>query len=191
MRKLSILLTIAIVALGASSALAFTGSITVSGNLALASSTTGCTSRPYPAICPTADDCVCYKLSKASLHSAGLPGGVSIPPGTTKAFFARDETDKTGSAGTCDPVYGEVDYTGNDGVSNAQIFVFGSLCTPSPLSPGGPLTVSGGGAIESAVLETPIGPLDVSGYGTAAGTYQPLVSPPAFTMSITGELTTP
>jgi hypothetical protein len=141
----------------------------VSGNLIPAATTAKCTGLAYPALCPADHNCSCYKISKASLHSTTILGK-KLPPGTTKAFFAVDSQDGTGSHGTCEPVYGEVSYSSNDGVDSAQIFAFGSLCTPFKPDPlAEPFVISGGGAIERAIIDF----FPVSGYGIATGTYTP------------------
>jgi hypothetical protein len=187
MNRLRILLTVAIVSLSAAPALAITATFKVSGNLGLQADATGCTSHPYTAMCPIADSCSCYKVSKTSLHATNLPPGVTIPPGKTTAFFAVDGEDGTGSAGTCKPVYGEVDYLSDNMQDSVQIFMFGSLC--NPFSAGAPLSISGGGAIEEAMFEVMIGPfevpIEVVGFGTAVGTYSPGSTGQTFTLSLT------
>src|SRR5215472_12037298 len=131
MRRLITLLTVAIMAVSATPVLAqISAQFDVSGHLGLAATTAGCTTHTYTAVCPAADSCSCYKLSKASLHSANLPFGLTIPPGTTRAFLAVDGKDGTGSGGTCKPVYGEIDYAANSGPDTVQIFLFGTLCNP-------------------------------------------------------------
>jgi hypothetical protein len=59
MRKLIVLSAIAILAFGASPALAINATFTVTGNLGVATSTGKCTSLACPAMCPSAS-CVCY-----------------------------------------------------------------------------------------------------------------------------------
>jgi hypothetical protein len=186
MRTLRILLAAAIVSLSATPVLAVgvNASFKVTGNLGLAANAAGCTNpNRYTSICPSADTCTCYKLSKASLHVANLPLGVTIPPGRTTAFFAVDGKG-TGSAGTCQPVYGDIHYAASAGPDTVEIFVFGTLC--SPFSLGAPFSLSGGGAIESATIQLQFfGEIHPVGYGTANGSYLPGSLTQTFTLKIT------
>jgi hypothetical protein len=187
MRTLIVLMALAIVVFSVRPTLALNADFAVSGDLGLAPTTLGCTTHTYTAICPAGHSCSCYKLTKASLHTANFPFGIQIPPGTTKAFFALDKADRTGSAGTCRPLYGEVDYTAASGPDAVQIFVFGVMC--NPFFAGGPFSLSGGGAIESATLATPIGLLSPTGFGTATGTYLPGSTGQSFTLDLTANVT--
>ena len=148
MRKLIVLLTIAILAFGASPVLAITlqDTFQVTGHLGVAVSAGRCTSLAYPAMCPSADTCVCYTATKTSLHSA--TGGVlTIPPGTTKVAVSVDTKDATSHPG-CRPAWGEIQYNQTGGGDNATIEFFASLC--KPLTAGAPQTFSGGGALTNA-----------------------------------------
>jgi hypothetical protein len=178
MRRFSSLLIVSIVLVNARLAVAqeVTAHFKVSGNLGVAAAN-DCNSVTYPKFCPSADDCACFALSRHSKHFAQPIEGIKIPPGTEKAYFAVDEKDGTGSGpGTCDPLYGEVDYKADSGPDAVTIFLFGSVCGSfaageSPLSV--PFQIPGGGAVESAVIESPFGLLAPAGYGIGTGVYTP------------------
>ncbi len=166
MRKLIVLSAIAVLAL-ASPALAFNETFTVTGNLGVATSAGKCTSLSYPSLCPSGDNCVCYTAKKTSLHTA--KGILTIPPGTTQVAVSVDTTDMTSHPG-CAPAWGEIQYNqSGGGADNATIEFFASLC--KPLAPGSPQTFSGGGALTSSTFVIGIFPIDVTGFGTATGTY--------------------
>jgi hypothetical protein len=168
MRKLIVLSAIAILTLGASPVLAISlqQTFTVTGHLGVATSTGKCTSLAYPAMCPSAN-CVCYTATKTSLHTA-TGKGLTIPPGTTQVAVSVDNADITSHPG-CSPAWGEVHYVATHGGDNATIEFFASLC--KPFAAGSPQTFSGGGALtESTIVIDGFG-LDVTGFGTATGTY--------------------
>ena len=167
MRKLIVLSAIAILAFGASPALAINATFIVTGNLGVATSAGKCTSLAYPAMCPSAS-CVCYTAKKTSLHTAS--GGVlTIPPGTTQVAVSVDTAEITSHPG-CSPAWGEIQYQQTDGSDMATIEFFASLC--KPVAAGSPLTFSGGGALTDSLLVVPFfGALDLTGLGTATGTY--------------------
>ncbi len=168
MRKLIVLSAIAIMALGASPVLAINlqQTFTVTGHLATASAGK-CTSLSYPSLCPSGDNCVCYTTKRTSLHTAS-GGLLTIPPGTTQVAVSVDTTDATSHPG-CSPAWGEIHYTAAAGPDNATIEFFASLC--KPMSPGAPQTLSGGGALTSSTFLVGPFPLDLTGFGTATGTY--------------------
>src|ERR1700740_330925 len=104
MRKLIVLLALAILALGASPALAINATFTVTGHFGVTTTASKCTSLPYPAMCPSGDSCVCYTATKTSLHTAA-GGLLTIPPGTTKVAVSVDKTQNTSHPG-CKPAWG-------------------------------------------------------------------------------------
>jgi hypothetical protein len=182
MRKLTVLTAVLILALAAKPALAqisFTDTFTVTGHLGISTSSTACTGAgTYTALCPSAD-CTCYTATKASLHSA-TGGPITIPPGTTSVAVAVDFKDGTSTPG-CYPGYGKVVYKASSGPDQAKILFFARLC--NRLFPGAPLSFSGGGAIASATFESPIGTVNLTGWGTAFGAYSP--APTGQTLSLT------
>jgi hypothetical protein len=184
MRKLIVLLTIAILAFGATPVLAITlqNTFQVTGHLGVAVSAGKCTSLAYPAMCPSADTCVCYTATKTSLHSA--TGGVlTIPPGTTKVAVSVDTKDATSHPG-CSPAWGEIQYNQTGGSDNATIEFFASLC--KPLTAVSPQTFSGGGALTNASLVVEGIPfIGITGLGTATGTYSAAASGDNFTLNLT------
>ena len=186
MRTLTVSMALAVLFFSVSPTLALNADFTVSGNFGLAPTTLGCTTHTYTAMCPATHTCVCYKVSEASLHAANLPSGITIPPGTTKAFFAVDKTDLTGAAATCRPLYGEIDYTATSGIDAVQIFVFGVMC--NPFSAGSPFSLSGGGAIESATIAVPPFIISPTGYGIATGSYLPGSTGQTFTLDLTANV---
>ena len=94
MRKLIVLLTLAILALGATPVLAINATFIVTGHFGVTTTTSKCTSLPYPALCPSGDNCVCYTATKTSLHTA-TGGLLTIPPGTTTVDVSVDNTRNT------------------------------------------------------------------------------------------------
>jgi hypothetical protein len=185
MRKLIVLSAIAILAL-ASPVLALDETFSVTGHFAVATSAGKCTSLTYPAKCPSAG-CVCYTATKPSLHTA--KGGIlTIPPGITQVAVSVDTSDAASKPG-CRPAWGEVHYVASSGVDNATIEFFASLC--SPLSAGSPQTFSGGGALTSSTFL--IGPFafDITGFGTATGTYFTGAAGQNLTLSLTADVPIP
>ena len=186
MRKLIVLSAIAILALGASRAFALDETLTVTGNLGVSTSSGKCTSFAYPAMCPSAK-CVCYTATKTSLHTA--KGILTIPPGTTQVAVSVDTADKTSKPG-CAPAWGEIQYKQTGGNDTATIEFFASLC--QPLSPGAAETFSGGGALTDSLLVVPIfGAIDLTGFGTATGTYSSGAAGQNLTLSLTADLPIP
>jgi hypothetical protein len=183
MRKLIVLLAIAIVALGASKALAINATFTVTGHFGVTTTTSKCTSLAYPAMCPSGDNCVCYTATKTSLHTA-TGGLLTIPPGTTTVDVSVDNTRNTSHPG-CKPAWGEIQYTETGGgPDTATIEFFASLC--SPLGATLPLTFSGGGALTNATLVVDGFPLSgITGLGTATGTYSPANTGTNLTLNLT------
>ncbi|HVA40931.1 MAG TPA: hypothetical protein VNF49_09715, partial [Candidatus Binataceae bacterium] len=171
MRKLIVLLTIAIVALGASPVLAISLQHTfiVTGHLGVALLASKCTSLPYPSLCPSSDTCVCFTATKTSLHAAS-GDLLTIPPGTTKMAISVDTTQATSHPG-CRPAWGEIEYNQTTGSDTATIEFFASLC--QPLAPTLPQSFSGGGALTNATLVIGGFPFTGTGFGTATGTYSP------------------
>jgi hypothetical protein len=188
MRKLIVLMTIAVLAFGASPVLAITlqNTFKVSGHLGVTTSTGKCTSLTYPAMCPSADNCICYTATKTSLHSA--TGGIlTIPPGTTKVAVSVDTKDATSHPG-CSPAWGEIQYNQTGGSDMATIEFFASLC--KPLASTSPQTFSGGGALTSATLVFEGFPVSgITGFGTATGTYSAGASGDNFTLNLTAVIT--
>jgi hypothetical protein len=186
MRKLIVLSAIAVLAL-ASPALALNETFTVTGNLGVATSAGKCTSLTYPSLCPSGDNCVCYTAKKTSLHTA--KGILTIPPGTTQVAVSVDTSDITSHPG-CSPAWGEVHYSQTGGSDMATIEFFASLC--KPLAPGSPQTFSGGGALTDSLFVIPIfGAIDVTGFGTATGTYFNGAAGQNLTLSLTATLPIP
>jgi hypothetical protein len=187
MRKLIVLLAIAILALGASPVLAITlqETFSVTGHLAVTTTTSKCTGLAYPAMCPSGDNCVCYSATKTSLHTA-TGSAITIPPGTTKVAVSVDNTLNTSHPG-CKPAWGEVQYTQTGGSDTATIEFFASLC--SPLFATAPLSFSGGGALTNATLVVD-GLLfsGVTGLGTATGTYSPAATGSNLTLNLTANI---
>lgn len=183
MRKLIVLTTLAILALGASPVLAINATFTVTGHLGVTTSAGKCTSLTYPAMCPAADTCVCYTATKTSLHTAS-GGPLTIPPGTTTVDVSVDTTDKTSAPG-CKPAWGEIQYNQTSGGDTATIEFFASLCPA--LAGGLPLSFSGGGALTNATLNVPlIGPVSgITGFGTATGTYFSAAAGSNLTLNLT------
>ena len=184
MRKLIVLLAIAILALGASPVLAITlqETFSVTGHLAVTTTTSKCTGLAYPAMCPSGDNCVCYSATKTSLHTAS-GGLITIPPGTTKVAVSVDNTLNTSHPG-CKPAWGEIQYTETGGgPDTATIEFFASLC--SPLFATSPLTFSGGGALTSSNILIGGFPFDITGFGTATGTYSPANTGTNLTLNLT------
>lgn len=188
MRKIIVLLTIAILALGASPVLAINATFTVTGHLGVAISAGECTSLAYPDICPSGHTCVCYSATKTSLHTAS-GGLLTIPPGTTQVDVSVDATDTTSHPG-CRPAWGEIQYTQTGGTDTATIEFFASLC--QPLAATLPQSFSGGGALTSATLDTPLGVVSgITGFGTATGTYFAGVGGSNLTLNLTATLPLP
>lgn len=187
MRKLSVMLTIAILAFGASPVLAINATFTVKGHFGVATSPGTCTSLPYPKLCPATDTCICYTATKTSLHAA-TGGLLTIPPGTTQVAVSVDATRATSHPG-CRPAWGEIEYTQTNGSDMATIEFFASLC--QPLAPSLPLSFSGGGALTSATLEVPpLGLISgITGFGTATGTYFPALTGSNLTLNLTAIVT--
>jgi hypothetical protein len=187
MRKLIVLSAIAVLAL-ASPVLALDETLTVSGHFGVATSAGKCTSLAYPALCPSTHTCVCYTATETSLHTA--TGSIlTIPPGTTKVAVSVDTTDKTSAPG-CKPAWGEVHYAQTSGDDSATIEFFASLCPA--LAPGSPLTFSGGGALTDSLLVVPIfGAVDLTGFGTATGTYFSGAAGQNLTLSLTAVIPLP
>ena len=186
MRKLSVMLTIAILAFGASPVLAINATFTVKGHFGVATSPGTCTSLPYPKLCPATDTCICYTATKTSLHAA-TGGLLTIPPGTTQVAVSVDATRATSHPG-CRPAWGEIEYTQTGGSDMATIEFFASLC--QPLAAGLPLSFSGGGALTSATLVFGGLPLSgITGFGTATGTYFPALTGSNLTLSLTAIVT--
>jgi len=183
MRKLIVLSAIAILALGASRAFALDEIFSVTGHLGVATSAGKCTSLAYPAMCPSGDKCVCYTATKTSLHTA--KGILTIPPGTTQVAVSVDTSDAASKPG-CKPAWGQIQYNQTGGTDNATIEFFASLC--SPLAPGAPLSFSGGGALTSSSFL--IGPFafDLTGFGTATGTYFSGAAGQNLTLSLTAAI---
>jgi hypothetical protein len=184
MRKLIVLLAIAILALGASPALAINATFTVTGHFGVTTTTSKCTGLAYPAMCPSGDNCVCYSATKTSLHTA-TGSAITIPPGTTNVAVSVDNTLNTSHPG-CKPAWGEIQYTETGGgPDTATVEFFASLC--SPLFATSPLSFSGGGALTSATLEVPpFGVISgITGLGTATGTYSPANSGTNLTLNLT------
>ena len=181
MRKLIILLAIAILALGASPALAINATFTVTGHFGVTTTTSKCTGLAYPAMCPSGDNCVCYSATKTSLHTA-TGSAITIPPGTTNVAVSVDNTLNTSHPG-CKPAWGEIDYTQTGGTDTATIEFFASLC--SPLFATTPLTFSGGGALTNATFGIFSG---ITGLGTATGTYSPANTGTNLTLNLTAVL---
>jgi len=182
MRKLITLLAIAIVALGASPALAINATFTVTGHFGVTTTTSKCTTLLYPSLCPPVDNCVCYTATKTSLHTA-KGGLLTIPPGTTKVAVSVDTTRATSHPG-CRPAWGEVQYTQTGGPDTATIEFFTSLC--QPLAATLPLSFSGGGALTNATLVVSGFPLSgITGLGTATGTYFPAATGSNLTLNLT------
>ncbi len=186
MRKLIVLSAIAILAL-ASPVLAIEETFSITGHFGVAASKGKCTSLAYPAMCPSAG-CVCYTATKPSLHTAS--GGIlTIPPGTTQVAVSVDTADITSHPG-CSPAWGEVHYSQTGGSDMATIEFFASLC--KPLAPGSPQTFSGGGALTDSLFVFPfIGAVDVTGFGTATGTYFTGAAGQNLTLSLTATLPIP
>jgi hypothetical protein len=184
MRKIIVLLAIAILALGASPVLAINATFTVTGHFGVTTTTSKCTTLTYPALCPTRDNCVCYTATKTSLHTASA-GPLTIPPGTTKVAVSVDNTLNTSHPG-CKPAWGEIDYTQTGGTDTATIEFFASLC--SPLFATSPLTFSGGGALTNATFGIFSG---ITGLGTATGTYSPANTGTNLTLSLTAVVPVP
>ncbi|MGH7972769.1 MAG: hypothetical protein ACREIC_28985 [Limisphaerales bacterium] len=185
MRKLIVLSAIAILAFGASPVLAFNlqQTFTVTGHLGVATSNGKCTSLAYSAMCPSAN-CVCYTATKTSLHTA-KGGGLTIPPGTTQVAVSVDTSDTTSHPG-CSPAWGEIQYSQAGGGDAATVEFFASLC--KPLAPGSPQTFSGGGALTNSSFASPIGPIDLTGFGTATGTYFSAAGGQNLTLNLTATL---
>jgi hypothetical protein len=184
MRKLIILSAFAILALGASSVLAISlqETFSVTGHLAVTTTTSKCTSLPYPAMCPSGDNCVCYSATKTSLHTA-TGSAITIPPGTTQVAVSVDNTENTSHPG-CKPAWGEVQYTQTGGSDTTTVEFFASLC--SPLGATLPLTFSGGGALTNATLDFDGFQLSgITGLGTATGTYFPAAGGTNLTLNLT------
>ena len=184
MRKLIVLLAIAILTLGASPVLAITlqETFSVTGHLAVTTTTSKCTGLAYPAMCPSGDNCVCYSATKTSLHTA-TGSAITIPPGTTKVAVSVDNTLNTSHPG-CKAAWGEVLYTQTGGSDTATVEFFASLC--SPLFATAPLTFSGGGALTNATLAVDGFPLSgITGLGTATGTYSPANTGTNLTLNLT------
>jgi len=172
MRKILILIAIAVLGFKVMPALAqipYNADFQVSGNLGISSSSTAC-STGYAAFCPSNHTCKCLTASQASLHNAS-GGSITIPPGVTTVDVAKDVTDVTNTPpGGCFPAYADVNYVSTDGTAHATINIFATLC--KPVVAGGPLSFSGGGAIEQATL-IDVFPITVTGWGTLTGTYAP------------------
>lgn len=191
MRKVLILIAIAALAFKATPALAqitFADTFTVTAHLASSSNPALCTAPgTYTAFCPIADTCKCLSATKANLHNGNTI--VTIPPGTTTVAVARDNTEATSTPPGCFPAYAYVHYVANAPSSdNALINMFGTLC--KPLVAGGPLSFSGGGAIESASFV--VGPFLVSlvGWGTVTGTYAPGTTGQNLTLNLAAQAST-
>jgi hypothetical protein len=185
MHKLIVLSAIAVLAL-ASPALALNETFTVTGNLGVATSPGKCTSLPYPSMCPSAG-CVCYTAKKTSLHTAS--GGIlTIPPGTTQVAVSVDPALITSHPG-CSPAWGEIQYQQTGGSDMATIEFFASLC--KPVAAGSPQTFSGGGALTDSLLVVDGFAFDLTGYGTATGTYFAGASGQNLTLNLTAIIPLP
>lgn len=175
----------AVLALGTSPALALVASdkLTVSAtDFTISGSPSDC-STGYAGECPAADDCTCYFVSQASLHSSLLIHKFPvIPPGTTDVAVAVDTADgATSTLGSCSPAYGTLQYTSKSGTETATIDFFSTFCTPvKPTSKTSPITLSGGGGIDDASGFPGTQP---SGWGTVTATYD--VGLPSRKLSLT------
>ncbi len=188
MRKQITLLAIAIVALGASPALAINATFIVTGRLGVTTTASKCTSLSYPSMCPSSDKCVCYTATKTSLHTA-TGGPLTIPPGTTEVAVSVDQSDKASSPG-CRPAWGEIQYNQTGGSDTATIEFFASLC--QPLAATLPQSFSGGGALTNATLKVDGIPITgITGFGTATGTYSAAPTGSNLTLNLTASVPVP